>query len=115
VIIEENEKSIKETMLNLRKRVASGNVAFIPDNTTITLNGNQVVGIDGETQMEQVLEIVNKVADEGGPVKAKKKQQQVLSDFQVMAVSVILKRSKDGQDEKLKREACKVVLDSKNR
>ena len=116
LLVEENEKSIKDSMLALRKRLASGNVAFVPENSQVILNGNKVVGISPEGQIEELLEITTKTTDEGVPLKNKKRQQHhTMADYQIMNVSVLLKKSKDGQDEKLKREACKVILDVKNR
>lgn len=114
-----NEKSIAENSFRLRKRLASGNVAFGVPAAGVILNGVstgcQVMGMEAEGTMETLLALTVKVEDdEFGGKKGKKKASAAPLEYQVVPVNMLIKKSKDAQDEKLTREACNVTIDSKN-
>ncbi|XP_053685272.1 probable Ufm1-specific protease 2 [Sabethes cyaneus] len=118
---EQNEKSIPQSATILRKRLASGNVAFAVSGTEVIMNGgssgSQVIGLDAEASMEALLaRTVKTVEDDGFVSRGGKKKSTIVTptEYPVLDVTMMIKKSKDTQDEKLTREACNVTIDSKN-
>nr|XP_029731839.1 probable Ufm1-specific protease 2 [Aedes albopictus] len=116
-----NEKSIAENSFRLRKRLASGNVAFSVAGTGVILNGGstgcQVVGLNAEDTMESLIVMTTKTEDDGFGSKGGKKKTPlsiIPTEYQVLNINMMVKKSKDTQDERLTREACNVTIDSKN-
>ncbi|EDS28840.1 conserved hypothetical protein [Culex quinquefasciatus] len=122
---EQNEKSVAENAFTLRKRLAAGNVAFAVAGSKVILSGgssgSQVVGLGAEDSMETLLGLSAKVEDDGfgstgkgGKKKGGAGGNVVPTEYQVVNINMLVKKSKDAQDEKLTREACNVTIDSKN-
>ncbi|XP_055531670.1 probable Ufm1-specific protease 2 [Wyeomyia smithii] len=118
---EQNEKSVSQSAFTLRKRLASGNVAFGVSGTDVIMSGgssgSQVIGLDAEASMEALLLLtVKPVEEDGFGTKGGKKKNNTVTptEYPVVNVNMMIKKSKDTQDEKLTREACNVTIDSKN-
>lgn len=118
---EQSEKSITESAFTLRKRLASGNVAFGVTGSGVILNGgssgSQVIGLNAEDSMDTLLELTTtKTEDDGFGSKTGKKKStgNVSTEYQILNINMLVKKSKDAQDEKLTREACNVTIDCKN-
>ncbi|XP_058840260.1 probable Ufm1-specific protease 2 [Topomyia yanbarensis] len=119
---EQNEKSISLSLFTLRKRLASGNVAFSVAGTDVILNGgssgSQVIGLSPEDTMESLLGLTAKTGEDDGfsaKIGKKKTGNNIIpTEYQVLNINMLVKISKDAQDEKLTREACNVTIDSKN-
>ncbi|XP_055625171.1 probable Ufm1-specific protease 2 [Toxorhynchites rutilus septentrionalis] len=121
LVCEQNEKSISENTFRLRKKLASGNVAFGVTGTSVVLNGgssgSQVLGIEAEDTMEALFGLTVKINDDGFGTKGTKKKSvtnPTSVEYQILNINMLVKKSKDAQDEKLSREACNVTIDSKN-
>ncbi|XP_058462969.1 probable Ufm1-specific protease 2 [Malaya genurostris] len=118
---EQNEKSVSLSLFTLRKRLASGNVAFRVAGTNVLLNGgtsgSQVVGLDTEDTMESLVGLVLKTGEDTISTRGGKKKSAMNAtptEYQILNINMLVKTSKDAQDEKLTTEACNVTIDSKN-
>lgn len=116
-----NEKSIAENSFRLRKRLASGNVAFSVSGTGVILNGGstgcQVVGLNVEDTVDSLIAMTAKTDDDGFGSKGGKKKTPlnvIPTEYQVLNVNMMVKKSKDTQDERLTKEASNVTIDSRN-
>ncbi|KAG5684142.1 hypothetical protein PVAND_013383 [Polypedilum vanderplanki] len=108
------EKSIKNEFLSLRKRLASGNVIFkikCANNNPIFFDTNNIIGLDQEANLSEILEFTRvKKTDEGG--KKSKKVEQTPSDFSVVNITCLLKKS--DENDKNQRKSLNFILE-KNR
>jgi hypothetical protein len=109
VFCADNEKSVHDCMVRLRKKLASGNVAFSLQASNVVITSNSVVGFSDSAMMGELLSVASGV---DAPVKSKK--AVVATEFEVMRLRLILKHSKDVGEENLPRNAPTVTVDKTN-
>jgi Ufm1-specific protease 2 len=109
VFCADNEKSVHECMVRLRKKLASGNVAFSPQASNVVVTSNSVAGFSDAAKMGELLGAVS-----GGNAPAKSKKATVATEFEVMRLRLFLKHSKDVGDENVARNAPVVTVDKTN-
>uniref|UniRef100_A0AAG5DHN8 Probable Ufm1-specific protease 2 n=1 Tax=Anopheles atroparvus TaxID=41427 RepID=A0AAG5DHN8_ANOAO len=128
IFCEQTEKSISESSFRLRKRLDTGNVAFtVPAIADAILSENVVTGIGSEETVEVLhattlapkREIDDGFGVPGGRAKAPKKpptgtQNVPPASYRVIEIGMLVKKSKADEDEKLRREACNVMIDSRS-
>ncbi|XP_058129611.1 ufm1-specific protease 2 [Anopheles ziemanni] len=128
IFCEQTEKSISESAFRLRKRLASGNVAFnVPAIDDVMLSENVVTGVGSEESIEMLHAMMLAPKSEkddgfgvpGARMKVPKKphtgnQNVPLTGYRVIDVGMLIKKSKANEDEKLRREACNVMIDSRS-
>lgn len=102
-ICENNEKSIKDKLFQLRKSLASGRSAFQVDSTQVCLAPAAVLGEKDEEP------IVKLLPDSEASLK---KKSQLKDDFSILNVSLLLKNSKTVDDETLNRHTVSVTVDT---
>lgn len=104
------EKSITHEFLNVRKRLASGNVIFqiqcVNSNRSIFFNANNIVGMNQEVSMSDVLDLTkNKKSDDG----KKSKKELAPTDFSVININCMLNKS--DENEKNQRATLNFILE----
>uniref|UniRef100_A0A182K082 Probable Ufm1-specific protease 2 n=1 Tax=Anopheles christyi TaxID=43041 RepID=A0A182K082_9DIPT len=125
LVCEQTEKSICENAFRLRKQLGSGSVAFtVPATPGVMLSDYAVTGIDKEESVEMLYTMATAPKQEqddgfgvaGGRVKVKKPHpsSRPLTGYRVIEFGLLIKKSKDELDEKLRREACNVTIDRRN-
>ncbi|XP_040168487.1 ufm1-specific protease 2 [Anopheles arabiensis] len=125
LVCEQTEKSVCENAFRLRRQLGSGSVAFtVPAAAGVMLSDYAVTGIDKEESVEMLHAMVTAPKPEqddgfgvaGGRVKAKKVpvSNKAPSGYRVIDFGLLIKKSKDEVDEKLRREACNVTIDRRN-
>ncbi|XP_035893445.1 ufm1-specific protease 2 [Anopheles stephensi] len=126
LVCEQTEKSVCENAFRLRKQLGSGSVAFtVPAAPGVLLSDYVVTGIDKEETVEMLYAMASAPPPEqddgfgvvgGGRAKAKKPQisNRPPTGYRVIDFGLLIKKSKDDLDEKLRREACNVTIDRRN-
>ncbi|XP_053681078.1 ufm1-specific protease 2 [Anopheles nili] len=126
LVCEQTEKSVCENAFRLRKQVGSGSVAFtVPAAPDVMLSDYAVTGIDKDESVEMLYAMANAPKREqddgfgggGGHKKTPKKPlatNETLTAYRVIEFGLLIKKSKDELDEKLRREACNVTIDRRN-
>uniref|UniRef100_A0A182PVX9 Ufm1-specific protease 2 n=1 Tax=Anopheles epiroticus TaxID=199890 RepID=A0A182PVX9_9DIPT len=125
LVCEQNEKSVCENAFRLRKQLGSGSVAFtVPATPGVLLSDYAVTGIDKEESVEMLYAMATAPKEEqddgfgvaGARVKVKKQAvgNRPLTAYRVIDFGLLVKKSKDELDEKLRREACNVTIDRRN-
>ncbi|XP_049296786.1 ufm1-specific protease 2 [Anopheles funestus] len=126
LVCEQTEKSVCENAFRLRKQLGSGSVAFtVPSAPGVMLSDYAVTGIDKEENVEMLYAMATAPKPEqddgfgvagGGRVKAKKPQISTRppTTYRVIDFGLLIKKSKDELDEKLRREACNVTIDRRS-
>uniref|UniRef100_A0A182Q957 Probable Ufm1-specific protease 2 n=1 Tax=Anopheles farauti TaxID=69004 RepID=A0A182Q957_9DIPT len=126
LVCENTEKSVCENAFRLRKQLGSGSVAFtVPAAPDVMLSDYVVTGIDKEESVEMLYAMATGPKPEvddgfgtGVRVKAPKKtvasNRQPPTAYRVIDFGLLVKKSKDELDEKLRREACNVTIDRRN-
>lgn len=119
VVCNEDEKSVRVSMQNLRKYLASGKTGFNIKNTRIYLtggaSGTSIVGIAPDSKIMDVLDAANAAVDENYVAKAKKKTPN--TDYDILKVVLLLKLTTeaDGVDATTKGGSTKCSLDPTTR
>lgn len=90
VAIDLNEKSIKSQFLDVRKKLASGNVIF-QLNENIFFDANNVIGMGQEAVMMDLLDVVLKARKQDDGKKSKK--DQTPTNFTTVNINCLLKKS----------------------
>ncbi|XP_052860378.1 ufm1-specific protease 2 [Anopheles cruzii] len=122
---EQSPKSVSENAVRLRRRVAMGDVAFNvrAPASDVMINQHRTAGISCEENVESLHRLTTAPAAErddgfGVPgVKVTKKAQKPtapLTEYRVIDVEVLLKKSIDDSDKQLRRDACNVTIDNRN-
>uniref|UniRef100_A0A182W233 Probable Ufm1-specific protease 2 n=1 Tax=Anopheles minimus TaxID=112268 RepID=A0A182W233_9DIPT len=126
LVCEQTEKSVCENAFRLRKQLGSGSVAFtVPTAPGVMLSDYAVTGIDKEENVEMLYAMATAPKPEqddgfgvpgGGRLKVKKPQisSKPPAGYRVIDFGLLIKKSKDELDEKLRREACNVTIDRRN-
>ncbi|XP_041781288.1 ufm1-specific protease 2 [Anopheles merus] len=125
LVCEQTEKSVCENAFRLRRQLGSGSVAFtVPAAAGVMLSDYAVTGIDKEESVEMLHAMATAPKPEqddgfgvaSGRVKAKKVpvSSKAPSGYRVIDFGLLIKKSKDEVDEKLRREACNVTIDRRN-
>lgn len=106
VAFENNSKSIKQELVNVRKKLSFGNVLFKLQGRNIFFDNNNFIGLDSESKLLDVLEKSIKVEEVVG--KGKSKKEKELNDFQIVNVECLVKKSEI--NEKSERVALRISI-----
>lgn len=105
VPIDSNEKSIKHEFLNVRKKLASGNVIFRCQNQSIFFDTNNVIGMNQESVMLDLLDMIKEKKEDG----KKSKKDQAPFDFTTININCLIKKS--DENEKNNRATLNFILE----
>lgn len=92
IAAEANEKSIQQKFQSMRVKLAFGNVLFQLQNQTVFFNNNNILGMQAESVISELSSLVKKRADGLEDIK-KGKKEIVPTDFQVINVDCLIKKS----------------------
>ena len=106
VVFENNPKSIKKELVNIRKKLSFGNVLFKLQDKNIFFDNNNFIGLDADSKLIDVLEKSNKTVEAVSKGKAKKEKD--LNDFQIVNVECLVKKSEI--NEKSERVALRISI-----
>ncbi|KAG4066450.1 hypothetical protein HA402_007086 [Bradysia odoriphaga] len=110
VVCPEDEKSVKASMQNLRKYVASGKTGFKIVNSPIYLIGREsgtcITGTKSNAKVFDLIEAANSVSTDD--IQSKKKVAR--TDFEVLRVALFMKLSGDQEFDKISNNAAKCVF-----
>lgn len=101
-----NEKSIKHEFMVARKKLASGNVIFqCEGDQDIFFNNNNVIGMNDESCMQDLIDLVKKTKNDS----IGKKSKSTITDFNTININCLIKKS--DESEKSQRATLNFVLD----
>lgn len=101
VASELNEKSIRHSILQIRKKLASGNVLFELQGKKIFFNNQSTLGLDADSKMQAILDVTK--------LEVPGEKKKVPTDFQIINVDCLVKKS--DENGKLKNSAININLD----
>lgn len=116
IVCLETEASIHEAMQELRKRVASGSVAFAIPKTEIFLtsgnSGSRIHGIEKNSTIADLGAYIQ-ARDAGDDVVQKKNKKVVpgRTEHEIILINMLLKKTRDKTDENLNKSSGKITVD----
>ncbi|XP_052738282.1 ufm1-specific protease 2 isoform X2 [Bicyclus anynana] len=97
---------VKNIMQNKRKKIASGQVSFHIDGTSIYLFGvASDVGVTGTSTEANIGELMDSL----GPEQSSKKKKHSINKVEIVPVNLVLKTTKDMLSDKLVKTAVKMM------
>ncbi|XP_070502317.1 probable Ufm1-specific protease 2 [Chironomus tepperi] len=106
IAVDNNEKSITTEFLNVRKKLASGNVIFQCQDQRIFFDTDNVIGLNQESVLSDLLDVLKvKKQDEG----KKSKKEQAPTDFTTININCLIKKS--DENEKNSRATLNFILE----
>ena len=108
VAFENTSKSIKQELVNVRKKLSFGNVLFKLQGRDIFFDNNNFIGLGSDSKLLDVLEKSIKIEEPVGKGKGKKDKEKELNDFQIVNVECFVKKSEI--NEKSERLALRISI-----
>lgn len=91
---ENNENSIKSSFLELRQKLAYGNVLFQLKNQKIFFDSTNIIGMKNDTKIADLVDITKKRDEEN---RKKKEKEIAPNDFKIVNLDCLMKRSVDSE------------------
>jgi Ufm1-specific protease 2 len=89
--IEVNESDVKSSFLQLRQKLAYGNVIFQLQNQKVFFDSTNIIGMKNDSTISDLIEMTKKKDDD------KKKKETIPIDFKIINIDCLMKKSVDNE------------------